>query len=320
MPVTAADPAFGVAFPAVFGCLAPLHGQRGQAWLRAHGPGIVSVGRRPHVAHTHVRTQSVAALQGVGFLVTEWLPVRGKREVPSPESGRPPGAGVSKWLDQLLAQASELIDDRAESRRVDPAEPGSRVHAWVRGVPATVTGVAARHPGDADVFEAMAQGGHAAPRSAGRTPSPRVLRGERPGRQRQDPPAGAASSGAAPAAPDHSVPVQDPAAGARHGPPPEPHPPAAEQHRGLPRRRSRHDGLAPAVEEAPTAATPPGSPEDAGDWMEQFFEGGRSALPAVAAAPATGTAPTGSVPSERTPYGPRYGPSPIPRKERCEHE
>ncbi|MER6235019.1 hypothetical protein ABT185_02890, partial [Streptomyces clavifer] len=114
-------------------------------------------------------------------------------------------------------------------------------------------------------------------------------------------------------------PMQDPAAGARHGPSTEP-PPPAEQHRGLPRRRSRHDGLAPAVEEAPTAATPPGSPEDAGDWMEQFFEGGRSALPAVAAAPATGTAPTGSVPSERTPYGPRYGPSPIPRKERCEHE
>ncbi|WP_240627585.1 ATP-binding protein [Streptomyces scopuliridis] len=45
--------------------------------------------------------------------------------------------------------------------------------------------------------------------------------------------------------------------------------------RRLPQRRSRRDEYAPAVEAAPTALTPPGTPEQAGDWMEQFFEGGR---------------------------------------------
>ncbi|MGW6772838.1 hypothetical protein ACWGBX_20775, partial [Streptomyces sp. NPDC055037] len=56
--------------------------------------------------------------------------------------------------------------------------------------------------------------------------------------------------------------------------------------RRLPQRRSRRDEYAPAVEAAPTALTPPGTPEQAGDWMEQFFEGGRS-IP-----------PSGSVPYE----------------------
>ncbi|MFE4945287.1 ATP-binding protein [Streptomyces sp. NPDC056641] len=46
--------------------------------------------------------------------------------------------------------------------------------------------------------------------------------------------------------------------------------------RRLPQRRSRRDEYAPAAEAAPTALTPPGTPEQAGDWMEQFFEGGRS--------------------------------------------
>ncbi|MFD7519641.1 hypothetical protein [Streptomyces sp. 4R-3d] len=33
------------------------------------------------------------------------------------------------------------------------------------------------------------------------------------------------------------------------------------------------------MDPAPTAVTPPGSPEEAGDWMEQFFEGGRTLPP-----------------------------------------
>ncbi|MEU5415163.1 hypothetical protein AB0G91_23885, partial [Streptomyces clavifer] len=74
--------------------------------------------------------------------------------------------------------------------------------------------MAARHPGDADVFEAMTQGGHAAPRSAGRTPSPRVLRGERPGRQRQDPPGGAGTPRAPPAPTGETGAKQAPAAAA----------------------------------------------------------------------------------------------------------
>ncbi|MEV8408678.1 sensor histidine kinase, partial [Streptomyces niveus] len=49
-----------------------------------------------------------------------------------------------------------------------------------------------------------------------------------------------------------------------------------------PQRRSRRDEYEPgaeAVDPAPTAVTPPGSPEEAGDWMEQFFEGGRTLPP-----------------------------------------
>ncbi|MET4926229.1 sensor histidine kinase, partial [Streptomyces sp. PSRA5] len=41
-------------------------------------------------------------------------------------------------------------------------------------------------------------------------------------------------------------------------------------------RRDEYEPGAEAVDPAPTAVTPPGSPEEAGDWMEQFFEGGRT--------------------------------------------
>lgn len=47
--------------------------------------------------------------------------------------------------------------------------------------------------------------------------------------------------------------------------------------RTLPQRHSRRDEYTPTVEEAPvTAPLPAVSPEAAGDWMEQFFEGGQS--------------------------------------------
>ncbi|MFJ4922189.1 ATP-binding protein [Streptomyces sp. NPDC088725] len=49
--------------------------------------------------------------------------------------------------------------------------------------------------------------------------------------------------------------------------------------RSLPQRRSRRAEYTPPVEAAPAAVTPPGTPEEAGDWMEQFFEGGRSLPP-----------------------------------------
>ncbi|MFE3143035.1 ATP-binding protein [Streptomyces scopuliridis] len=97
----------------------------------------------------------------------------------------------------------------------------------------------------------------------------------------------AAPETAAPApAPDVSVPaardaaVQDaPASGAPALP--------SRNGRRLPQRRSRRDEYAPAVEAAPTALTPPGTPEQAGDWMEQFFEGGRS-VPASGSVPYEG--------------------------------
>ncbi|WEH36364.1 sensor histidine kinase [Streptomyces sp. AM 4-1-1] len=44
----------------------------------------------------------------------------------------------------------------------------------------------------------------------------------------------------------------------------------------LPQRRSRRDAYLPTAEPAPAASAPPVTPEEAGDWMEQFFEGGRS--------------------------------------------
>jgi hypothetical protein len=46
--------------------------------------------------------------------------------------------------------------------------------------------------------------------------------------------------------------------------------------RRLPRRRSRRDAYVPGSGAVPAASTPPGTPEEAGDWMQQFIEGGRS--------------------------------------------
>ncbi|MFE8006809.1 hypothetical protein [Streptomyces sp. NPDC057418] len=103
---------------------------------------------------------------------------------------------------------------------------------------------------------------------------------------KQEPPSAAPFPEAAPAAtPDRSVPPRAARQLAEPGPPLEPATPAADvpavRHRRLPQRRSRHDGFTPAVEEAPTTVTSPGSPEDAGDWMEQFFEGGGTVLPSA---------------------------------------
>jgi hypothetical protein len=84
-----------------------------------------------------------------------------------------------------------------------------------------------------------------------------------------------------PALPERAIPAQKPSAQS----PSELSPPAAgtRVHTGgrLPQRRSRRGEYAPAVEAAPTAVTPPGSPDEAGDWMEQFFEGGRTARPSA---------------------------------------
>ncbi|TXL91318.1 sensor histidine kinase [Streptomyces sp. IB2014 016-6] len=69
--------------------------------------------------------------------------------------------------------------------------------------------------------------------------------------------------------------------------------------RRLPQRRSRREDYAPragAVTPAPSAVTPPGSPEEAGDWMEQFFEGCRS-LPSPDEPAEASTASTASTAS-----------------------
>ncbi|WP_457460360.1 ATP-binding protein [Streptomyces sp. TE5632] len=143
------------------------------------------------------------------------------------------------------------------------------------------------------------------------TPGGRVLPAQPP--VPPAPPAAAPSPESPPAAAsDHAVPVQAPESAAEPAPSAEPPPPATRapgaRHRRLPQRRSRRDGYVPAVQEAPTAVTPPGSPEDAGDWMEQFFEGGRTTSPSTGSAPP----PTGAVPPDPTSYDHPYTPSPEP--------
>ncbi|MFD6325289.1 ATP-binding protein [Streptomyces sp. NPDC058442] len=142
-------------------------------------------------------------------------------------------------------------------------------------------------------------------------PGGRVLPAQPPAPPVPTPPAAAPSPESPPAAASgHAVPVQVPESAAEPAPPAEPPPPAPRapgaRPRRLPQRRSRRDRYVPAVEEAPTAVTPPGSPEDAGDWMEQFFEGGRTASPSTGSVPP----PSGAVPPDPTSYGPPYNTSP----------
>lgn len=144
-------------------------------------------------------------------------------------------------------------------------------------------------------------------------PGGRVLPAQPPVPPAPTPPAAAPSPEPPPsAAPERAAPVRAPESAAEPAPSAEPPPPATRapgaRSRRLPQRRSRRDGYVPPVEEAPTAVTPPGSPEDAGDWMEQFFEGGRTT------SPSTGSAlpPSGAVPPDPASYGPPYRPSPHP--------
>ncbi|MFI6122388.1 ATP-binding protein [Streptomyces sp. NPDC051064] len=422
--------------------------------------------RRDADWHAYVRTQAEAALQEAEFLVAERVPAAlGRSEIPeSPETGEPLALELAKWYDRLLADVSEVVENREESQRIALVELASRVQTSAHRIQATVSGVAERHPSDPDLLEATMQVDHAATQQARHAQSLKVLCGEWPGQQWQkplalvdvvraasgrivsfrrvevtgDPDVGITASVVEPlihliaellanateySPPRTSVPVtvrtvqrgavievddgglgldeyrlaeaRDIVSGRRllgvgdvgeipqtgfavvgrfahrHGlgvdlgpspyggvravilvplellktlapagvtagrtvptPPrapapadafpqapadtpvatapteptepaggPEPSPPDAEGPavpRRLPQRRSRR-GHVPAVEEAPTAVTPPGSPEDAGDWMEQFFEGSRTASPS-----------TGSVPPDPASYDPPYDPS-----------
>lgn len=84
--------------------------------------------------------------------------------------------------------------------------------------------------------------------------------------------------------------------------------------RRLPQRRSRREDYAPgaeAVPPGPSAVTPPGSPEEAGDWMEQFFEGGRSWSSPYE--PTDGsTAPITDSATDEGPHGPPSSANPHP--------
>jgi signal transduction histidine kinase len=94
--------------------------------------------------------------------------------------------------------------------------------------------------------------------------------------------------------------------------PPDPAQPAEPMARTgrLPQRRSvRGHHVPPAVEAAPTAVTPPGSPEQAGDWMEQFFEGARP-VPSDESSASESAPSQPSPPVEPSPHKGHDGPSP----------
>ncbi|WP_371665168.1 sensor histidine kinase [Streptomyces sp. NBC_01241] len=469
--------AYVVAFLLVFACLVHLCRQHRASVAEAIRLGAeirereAEAARRDADWHAHVRKQFEAALQEAEFLLEERLPAAlGRSGIPaSRDSSEPLVRELSKRFDRLLTDVSDAIDNREESQRIALVELASRVQTSAHRIQATVTGVAERHPGDADLLEATMHVDHAATQQARHAQSLKVLCGEWPGQQWQKPlalvdvvraasgrivsfkrvevtgdpdvgitasvveplihliaellanateyspprtgvpvtvrtvqrgavievddgglgldehrlaeardivsgrrllgvgdvgeipqtgfavvgrfahrhglsvdlgpspyggvravilvplellktlaPAGAPggrvhaspppappspspavpSADVTPAAPDRTVPAQAPAPAAEPAPSPEPPreadrsgslPPAtdgpAARQRRLPQRRSRRDGYVPAVEEAPTAVTPPGSPENAGDWMEQFFEGGRTTPPASGSAP-----------------------------------
>ncbi|WP_405682587.1 ATP-binding protein [Streptomyces sp. NBC_01238] len=491
--------AYVVAFLLVFACLVHLCRQHRASVAEAIRLGAeirereAEAARRDADWHAHVRKQFEAALQEAEFLLEERLPaalgrsgIPASRDSSEPEERLPAALGrsgipasrdsseplvreLSKRFDRLLTDVSDAIDNREESQRIALVELASRVQTSAHRIQATVTGVAERHPGDADLLEATMHVDHAATQQARHAQSLKVLCGEWPGQQWQKPlalvdvvraasgrivsfkrvevtgdpdvgitasvveplihliaellanateyspprtgvpvtvrtvqrgavievddgglgldehrlaeardivsgrrllgvgdvgeipqtgfavvgrfahrhglsvdlgpspyggvravilvplellktlaPAGAPggrvhaspppappspspavpSADVTPAAPDRTVPAQAPAPAAEPAPSPEPPreadrsgslPPAtdgpAARQRRLPQRRSRRDGYVPAVEEAPTAVTPPGSPENAGDWMEQFFEGGRTTPPASGSAP-----------------------------------
>ncbi|MFF2412409.1 ATP-binding protein [Streptomyces sp. NPDC058092] len=466
--------AYVVAFLLVFACLVRLRRQHRASVAEATRLGAeirereAESARRDADWHAHVRTQSEATLQEADFLLEERLPAAlGRSGIPaSRDSSEPLVRELSKRFDRLLTDVSDAIDNREESQRIALVELASRVQTSAHRIQATITGVAERHPGDADLLEATMHVDHAATQQARHAQSLKVLCGEWPGQQWQKPlalvdvvraasgrivsfkrvevtgdpdvgitasvveplihliaellanateyspprtsvpvtvrtvqrgavievddgglgldeyrlaeardivsgrrllgvgdvgeipqtgfavvgrfahrhglsvdlgpspyggvravilvplellktlaPAGAPggrvlptpppappspspavpSADVTPAAPGRTVPAQAPAPAAEPAPspreadrsnslPPATDGPAARHHR-LPQRRSRRDGYVPAVEEAPTAVTPPGSPEDAGDWMGQFFEGGRTTPPASGSAP-----------------------------------
>lgn len=152
-----------------------------------------------------------------------------------------------------------------------------------------------------DVLEALAPAGTPAGRVLPATqPVPEVPAPKPPAPRTEPEAPDAAPAPPAPAgtaAPADAPVVPPPAPGS------DPEPPRTG--RRLPQRRSRRDAYAPraeAVTPAPSAVTPPGTPEEAGDWMEQFFEGGRS-LPSPDEPADAHTAHTASTAPDEDPHG-----------------
>ncbi|MFB6597939.1 MULTISPECIES: ATP-binding protein [Streptomyces diastaticus group] len=94
---------------------------------------------------------------------------------------------VPDLLDRLLAEVSREAADQAESQRLSLVELASRVQTSAHRIQATVTGLAERFPGNADLLEATMQVDHAATQQARHAQSLKVLCGEWPGQQWQKP-------------------------------------------------------------------------------------------------------------------------------------
>lgn len=125
----------------------------------------------------------------VEHLVKERLPAALTRtEIPAPlHSGEWLGEAVSEWFDRLLTEVSEAVDNREESQRLALVELASRVQTSAHRIQAAVTGLADRHPGDADLLETTMRVDHAATQQARHAQSLKVLCGEWPGQQWQKP-------------------------------------------------------------------------------------------------------------------------------------
>ncbi|MFI6083420.1 ATP-binding protein [Streptomyces sp. NPDC051217] len=137
-----------------------------------------------------VRDRAELVRAEVEFTVMKRLPAALSRteEIPKPLHGEDElGPGVAEWLDRMLTAVTEAADDREESQRLSLVELASRVQTSAHRIQATVTGLADRYPGDADLLETTMLVDHAATQQARHAQSLKVLCGEWPGQQWQRP-------------------------------------------------------------------------------------------------------------------------------------